>query len=318
MIDLHSPIKGKGVRIAFAEGTEPRTLKAVRILADQKLVHPVLIGDHNEILLAMKQQGLSLDGIETMPVQPQKYAQQLADLRKEKGLTVDQARELLKDNMYYATMLLQYGVVDGIVSGAVHPTAHTLKPALQIIKTRPNVQLASAFFMMETQRGLYFFADCALNIELTAEELAAVGIATAHTARKFGVQPKVAFLSFSTKGSGKHERADKVARAAQIAAQAMPDIPVDGEMQVDAALDEAVCKMKAPGSPLAGKANVLVFPNLESGNIGYKLVQRFSGAKAIGPIVQGLKKPVNDLSRGCTVEEIVEVACVTAMQALNG
>ena len=165
-----------------------------------------------------------------------------------------------------------------------------------------------------TSTGLYFFADCALNIELTAEELAAVGDATAQTARHFGVEPRVAFLSFSTKGSGVHERAEKVARAAKIAQQAMPDIPIDGEMQVDAAMDEVVGKLKAPGSKVAGHANVFIFPNLESGNIGYKLVQRFSGAKAYGPIVQGLKKPVNDLSRGCTVEEIVETACITAIQ----
>jgi phosphate acetyltransferase len=319
MIDLHGPIKGKGVRIAFPESTEPRTLQAVRILLDQKLCVPVLVGNPDEIHAAAKQVGVSVDGMEIVPIVPDKYAQQLAEIRKEKGLSVDEARELLKDCMYFATMLLHFGIVDGAVSGAVHPTAHTLKPALQIIKTKPHIDLASSFFLMQTPKGVYFFSDCSLNIEYAnAEELAAVGIATAQTARKFGVSPRVAFLSFSTKGSGKHERAERVARAAALAAKAIPDIPVDGELQVDAAMDEVVCKLKAPNSPIAGKANVFIFPNLESGNIGYKLVQRFSGAKAIGPIVQGLKKPVNDLSRGCTVEEIVEVASVTALQVLHG
>jgi phosphate acetyltransferase len=318
MFDLHTPVKGKNVRIAFPESTEPRTLKAIRALVEGKLCIPVLIGEREALLTAAKQQGISLDGVEIVAHEPDKYAIQLAELRKEKGLTIEQARELLTDSMYYATMLLHFNAVQGIVSGAIHPTAHTLKPALQIIRTRPNVQLASSCFIMDTPRGIYFFSDCSLNIELNADELAAVGIATAHTARRFGVNPKVAFLSFSTKGSGTHERAEKVARAAKIAQHALPDVPIDGELQVDAAMDEVVGKLKAPNSKVAGHANVFIFPNLESGNIGYKLVQRFAGGKAIGPIVQGLAKPVNDLSRGCTTEEIVEVACITAMQALNG
>lgn len=314
MIDLHAPIKGKGIRIAFPESTEPRTLKAVRILADKELVHPVLIGNEAEIRAAGRAAGIALDGIEIVPHDADRFAQELADIRKEKGVTLADAKELLKDAMYFATMLLHNNLVAGVVSGAVHPTAHTLRPALQIIKTGPGVRLASSFFIMLTPKGLYFFADCSLNIELTAEELATVGVATAKTARRFDVEPRVAFLSFSTKGSGVHERAEKVARAAKIAQQELPDVPIDGEMQVDAAMDEVVGKLKAPGSKVAGHANVFIFPNLESGNIGYKLVQRFSGAKAYGPIVQGLKKPVNDLSRGCTVEEIVEVACITAIQ----
>ncbi len=314
MIDLHAPILGKGIKIAFPESTEPRTLKAIRILADKDLVKPVLIGNEKELHAAAKTVGITLDGIEIVAHDSDRFAQELADLRKEKGLSVQDAKELLKDAMYFATMLLHNNLVAGVVSGAVHPTAHTLRPALQIIKTRPGVALASSCFIMMTSKGLYFFADCALNIEFTAEELAAVGDATAQTARQFGVEPRVAFLSFSTKGSGVHERAEKVARAAKIAQQAMPDVPIDGEMQVDAAMDEVVGKLKAPGSKVAGHANVFIFPNLESGNIGYKLVQRFSGAKAYGPIVQGLKKPVNDLSRGCSVEEIIETACITAIQ----
>ncbi len=318
MIDLREPVRGKGVRIAFAEWKEPRTLRAVRILADEQLCVPVLVGNPSESLAAAKELGISLDGIELIAVDPEKFASQLAELRKEKGLTFEQARELLSDSMYFATMLLHVGAVAGIVSGAVHPTAHTLRPALQIIKTRPNVTLASSFFIMETSRGLYFFADCALNIELDAQGLAAVGVATAQTARRFGIEPKVAFLSFSTKGSGPHERSEKVAQAALRARELLPGVPIDGELQVDAAMDEVTGKLKAPGSEVAGHANVFIFPNLEAGNIGYKLVQRFSGAKAIGPIVQGLKKPVNDLSRGCTTDEIVDVACITALQALQG
>lgn len=314
MIDLHAPIQGKGIRIAFPESDEPRTLKAIRVLADKDLVKPVLIGDEKKLREAARVQGITLDGIEVIPHEPKRFAQTLYDLRKEKGLTLEEAEHLLQDAMYFATMLLHEGTVAGVVSGAVHPTAHTLRPALQIIKTKPGVKIASSFFIMVTQKGLYFFADCALNIELDAEGLAAVGDATAQTARQFGVEPSVAFLSFSTKGSGQHERAEKVARAAKLAQAAMPDVPIDGEMQVDAAMDEVVGKLKAPGSKVAGHANVFIFPNLESGNIGYKLVQRFSDAKAYGPVVQGLKKPVNDLSRGCTPEEIVEVACITAIQ----
>jgi phosphate acetyltransferase len=318
MLDLHTPIKGKGIKIAFPEADEPRTLKAVRMLADQQLVKPVLIGAHSAVLAAAHKAGVALDGIEIIEVQPLQYAKDLFELRKDKGLTEDEAVKLLADPMYYATMLLRDGVVSGVVSGAVHPTAHTLRPALQIIKTRDDTPLASSFFIMETNKGLFFFADCALNIELTADELAAVGVATAKTAKRFGVEPRVAFLSFSTKGSGKHERAEKVARATKLAQQGLPGIAIDGEMQVDAATDETVGKLKAPDSPVAGHANVFIFPNLESGNIGYKLVQRFSGAKAIGPIVQGLRKPINDLSRGCTADEIVEVACVTAIQSQQG
>jgi len=317
-MDLRTPVKGKGARIAFPESTEPRTLKAARYLADNNLCKPVLVGNYTAMLAAAKKQGISLDGIEHIDVVPEKFSKQLSEIRKDKGLTLEQARELLQDSMYFSTMLLYIGAVDGVVSGAVHPTAHTLKPALQIIKTLPNSPLASTFFIMETTKGLFFFADCSLNIELTAEQLATVGVATAQTARKFGVEPRVAFLSFSTKGSGKHERAEKVALAAKLAAKALPEVVIDGELQVDAAMDAVVCELKAPGSPIAGKANVFIFPNLESGNIGYKLVQRFSGAEAIGPIVQGLKKPVNDLSRGCTWEEIVDVACITAKQSLHG
>jgi phosphate acetyltransferase len=315
MLDLHAPIKGKGIRIAFSESEEPRTLKAVRVLADKQLVKPILVGEPQQIAQAAQTLGISLDGIELVAVDPARYAQDLSTLRASKGLSVADAQTLLTDAMYFATMLLQSGVVDGVVSGAVHPTAHTLRPALQIIKTNEHTPLASSFFLMETPRGLYFFADCALNIELNDEQLAAVGVATAATARSFGVEPRVAFLSFSTKGSGEHERAKTVARATRLAQQALPDVAIDGELQVDAAMDDVVGKLKAPGSPVAGRANVFIFPNLESGNIGYKLVQRFSGAKAIGPIVQGLRKPVNDLSRGCTVDEIIEVACVTAIQS---
>jgi phosphate acetyltransferase len=317
MIDIHAYIQGKGIRIAFPESTDARTLKACAVLREKGLVVPVLVGDTQQITIAARQVGVSIDGIEIREVQPVVYAEQLAELRKAKGLTREEAQRLLSDNMYYATMLLHNDVVQGVVSGAVYTSAQTLRPALQIIKTRPEVPLASTFFLMETVKGIFFFADCSLNIELTAEELAAVGIATAQTAQRFGVEPRVAFLSFSTKGSAQHERAEKVARAAALAKQALPHVAIDGELQVDAAMDAVVSKSKAPGSPIAGNANVFIFPNLESGNIGYKLVQRFSGAKAYGPIVQGLRKPVNDLSRGCTAEEIVEVACITALQSLE-
>ncbi len=319
LLDFHGPVQGKGVRIAFPESTEPRTLRAVRFLSDNTICVPVLIGDRSEIRSAADAVRVFVDDIEVIPHDPDRFSQELADLRKEKGLTREQARELLKDCMYFATMLLHNDIVAGVVSGAVHPTAHTMRPALQIIKCRPGVKLASSFFIMETDKGLWFFADCAINIEPTAEELADIGLATAQTALRFGVQPKVAFLSYSTKGSGNghHDRAEHVAKAVRLAQAALPNVAIDGEMQVDAAMDEETGRLKAPGSPVAGHANVFIFPNIDAGNIGYKLVERFADAEAIGPIVQGLNKPVNDLSRGCTAEDIVEVAAITAMQALH-
>ena len=237
-------------------------------------------------------------------------------------MTLEKAEKIVKDPLYYGTMMVKMNDADGMVSGAVHTTGDLLRPGLQIIKTAPGVSVVSSFFIMSVpgsdlgNDGMLLFADCAVNPNPTAEELAAIAIATADTAKNLcKMDPKVAMLSFSTKGSANHEVVDKVRKATAIANELRPDLDIDGELQLDAALVESVASQKAPNSKVAGKANVLVFPDLQSGNIGYKLVQRFANAEAIGPMCQGFAKPINDLSRGCSSEDIVNVVALTAVQA---
>jgi phosphate acetyltransferase len=235
---------------------------------------------------------------------------------------MEDARKTMADPMFYSCMMVKKGEADGMVAGAINPTANTLRPALQIIKTLPGISVVSSCFIMELKtneyghNGILMFGDCAVNPNPDENELAAIAISTAQTGKQLtGMTPKVAMLSFSTKGSAKHELVDKVVKATQIVKQQAPDLMVDGELQADAALVEKVGQLKSPGSPVAGKANVLIFPDLQAGNIGYKLVQRLAGAEAIGPICQGFAAPVNDLSRGCSVEDIVSVVAITAVQA---
>ena len=230
----------------------------------------------------------------------------------------------MQNTLYYATMMIKKGAADGMVAGAINSTGNTIRPALQIIKTAPGIKIVSSCFLMEVQdksygdNGVLVFGDCAICIDPTAEELAAIAVASAETGKALaGIDPKVAMLSFSTKGSAKHPLVDKVAEATEIVKKIAPDLSVDGELQADAALVESVGQLKSPGSKVAGKANVLIFPDIQAGNIGYKLVQRLGGAEAIGPICQGLAKPVNDLSRGCSVSDIVSVVAMTAVQAQN-
>ena len=237
-------------------------------------------------------------------------------------MTIEQAREQMDDATYFGTMMVKMGDADGLVSGACHSTANTLRPALQILKTAPGTKLVSAFFIMCTdkaeygQDGTLLFADCGLNIDPTAEELSEIAIASANTWRQFmSDEPKVAMLSFSTKGSAKGEVPEKVQEATRLANEKAPELALDGDLQLDAALVKSVAALKAPGSKVAGNANILVFPDLEAGNIGYKLVQRFAGAEAYGPVLQGIAKPVNDLSRGCSADDIVGVVAITAVQA---
>ncbi|MBU3189219.1 phosphate acetyltransferase [Clostridium bowmanii] len=312
--------------IVLPEGEEERTIKASEIIKNDSIAEVILLGDKTVINSKAKELGVSLSGIEIVdPKTSEKtdvYAKAFYELRKHKGMTLEKAAETLQDPLYFGTMMVKMEGADGLVSGAVHTTGDLLRPGMQIIKTAPGIKVVSSFFIMELptseygEDGLLLFADCAVNPNPNAEELASIAISTAENAKalcKF--EPKVAMLSFSTMGSAKHESVDKVSKATEIAKNARPDLQIDGELQLDAAIVASVAKQKAPSSNVAGKANVLVFPDLQSGNIGYKLVQRFAGAAAIGPVCQGFAKPINDLSRGCSVQDIVNVVAVTAVQA---
>ena len=310
--------------VVLPKGEETRTVHAAEIIAKEKIANVILLGNEAKIKEAGK--GLDLSGVtiidpETSPKLAE-YAQQFYEMRKAKGMTEEKALATCKDTLYYAVMMIKNGAADGMVSGAIHSTGDTLRPALQVIKTAPGIKIVSSCFIMEVPNkqygddGVMIFADCAININPDAEELAAIAAASAATAKSLaGIDPRIAMLSFSTKGSAKHELVDKVAQATEILKKNEPDLLVDGELQADAALVESVGQLKSPGSPVAGKANVLIFPDIQAGNIGYKLVQRLGGAEAIGPVCQGMARPVNDLSRGCSVEDIVSVVAVTAVQA---
>ncbi len=302
--------------IVLPEGEDPRTIEAARQIVAGGLAHLIILGDPNTISVA----GATVIDPTTSD-RHEVYAQRFAELRAKKGVTIEQARGQMDDATYFGTMMVKMGDADGLVSGACHSTANTLRPALQILRTAPGTKLVSAFFVMCThseygEHGTLMFADCGLNIDPTADELSEIALATAHTWRQFmSVEPKVAMLSFSTKGSAKGEVPTKVQEATELAHQKDPGLALDGDLQLDAALEPNVAALKAPGSTVAGHADVLVFPNLAAGNIGYKLVQRFAKADAYGPILQGIAKPVNDLSRGCSAEDIVGVVAITAVQA---
>jgi len=313
-------------RIVLPEGEEERTIKASEIIKNNSLAQVILVGDVSVIKSKAAKFSVNLEGIEIVdPKTSEKtdfYANEFYELRKNKGMTIEKAKETVLDCLYFGTMMVKMGDADGLVSGAVHNTGDLLRPGMQIIKTAPGIKVVSSFFIMELphneygEDGLLLFADSAVNPNPNSEELAAIAINTADNAKLLcGFEPKVAMLSFSTMGSAKHEFVDKVVKATQIAKAARPDLLIDGELQLDAAIVASVGKLKAPNSSVAGEANVLIFPDLQSGNIGYKLVQRFAKAKAIGPVCQGFARPINDLSRGCSVEDIVNVVAVTAVQA---
>lgn len=318
---LKSKVLGKNVRVVFPEGTEPRILGAVVRLQAENLVHPVLLGNAEEIKQSAKDHGFDVENIEI--IDPSSYGEMeemvAAFVERRKGkATEEQAREILKDENYFGTMLTHMGKVDALVSGAVHSTGDTVRPALQIIKTKPGVSRTSGAFIMMRGRGQekYLFSDCAINVNPSAQELAEIAVESAKTAEMFDIDPKVALLSFSTKGSAKAEEVTKVAEATRIAKELAPQYEIDGEMQFDAAFVKSVADQKAPGSNVAGEASVFVFPELQSGNIGYKIAQRFGNFEAIGPILQGLNKPISDLSRGCNEEDVYKTAIITANQAL--
>ena len=316
-------------RIVLPEGDEPRTLEAAdRLLADQS-AKLILIGDADKIHAMAADKGLKHIGEativnpETDPKMPV-YADLLYELRKNKGMTHEEAEQKAKDPLYLGCLMIKNGDADGEVAGARGTTADTIRPAFQIIKTQPGVSVVSGAFLMITpatqlgENGLLVFADCAVNPCPTAPELAQIAISTAETARVLdGYEPRVAMLSFSTKGSAKHELIDKVTEATRLIKEKAPALQIDGELQADAALVPEVGAHKAPGSTVAGKANVLVFPDLQDGNFGYKLVVRFSGTQGIGPILQGIAAPVNDLSGGCKVDDIVKMVIITANQAIK-
>ncbi len=325
MEQIKAKAKARGKHIVLPEGREPRIVEAAAIINREGIAQVTLLGELDVIQGIAAEKNLDLTGVKLLdPAKAdnlQEYADAFYEMRKAKGMTPEKAHSTMLNPMYYGTMMVKLGAADGLVAGALCTTADTLRPGLQIIKTAPGVTTVSSCFVMDIpnkaygDNGMMVFGDCAINIEPTAEQLAAIAIAAAATARDVvGMEPRVAMLSFSTKGSGKGDSVDKVVEATRLVKEMAPELNVDGELQADAAIVESVGKFKSPGSPVAGKANVLIFPEIQSGNIGYKLVQRLAGADAVGPICQGFAKPINDLSRGCSVEDVVNVVALTALQ----
>ena len=312
-------------RIVLPEGAETRTLKAAAIILSEKIAQIILLGDINEIKTKVKDLSLNIDGAELVDPKTDSrrnnYADLMVEIRKSKGLTKNEALKLLDDPLYFGPMMIKSGDADGELAGAINATGDVLRPAFQYVKTLPGCSVVSGAFMMFVDKkfghdGVLVFADCAVMPDPDAQQLAEIAVTSAETARAIvGLEPRVAMLSFSTMGSAKHPLVDKVVEATRLAKEMAPELMIDGEMQLDAAIIKEVGELKAPKSKVAGKANVLVFPGLEAGNIGYKLVQRLAGAEAIGPVLQGMAAPINDLSRGCSVDDIVNMVAVTANQA---
>ena len=305
--------------IVLPESDDDRILRAADAIMRRGIADIVLLGDETAVRARAAELGLNISAARVVstsdPALSEKYAAEFARLRAKKGVTLEQARERIQDVSYFGTMMVHMGDADGMVSGAAHTTAHTIVPSFQIIKTRPGTSIVSSVFLMLLEDRVLVYGDCAVNPDPTAEQLADIAISSAATARKFGVDPRVAMLSFSTGTSGKGADVDKVREATEMVRAKAPDLAVEGPIQYDAAVDPEVAAKKAPDSAVAGRANVLIFPDLSSGNIGYKAVQRSSGAIAIGPVLQGLNKPVNDLSRGALVEDIINTVAITAVQA---
>ncbi len=319
--------KKVGKRIVLPEGEEERTLKAADVILGEGIAQLVLIGNPDTIAKEAEKFGLKNISKATIVdtktcEKKQAYAELMAQIRAAKGMTVEKALKQLDSPYYLGTLMIKAGDADGMVAGAICSTADTIRPALQYIKTAPGVSTVSGAFVVVVpkkeygQDGVFLFADCAVTIAPTAQQLADIAVISAKTAKALaGIEPKVAMLSFSTKGSAQSDEVDKVVEATKLAKEAAPELDIDGELQADAAMVQKVADLKAPGSNVAGKANVMVFPSLEAGNIGYKLVQRLAGADAVGPILQGMAAPVNDLSRGCYVEDIINMVAITALQA---
>ena len=324
--DVKAKAKLKMKTIVLPEAEDKRTLEAAEQIKKEGFAKLVLLGNKETVEKDAQSYGFDLSGVEILDPKTSPslddYVATLVELRKSKGMTEEEARKLLTEsNTYFGVMMVKKGDADGLVSGACHSTADTLRPSLQILKTKPGTKLVSAFFVMVVpdcqygENGTFVFSDCGLNQNPTAEELAAIAESSAESFRFLvGKEPKVAMLSYSTLGSAKHDDVTKVQEATRIAKENNPDLLLEGELQLDAALVESVASLKAPGSKVAGHANTLIFPNLDAGNIGYKLVQRLAKAEAYGPMTQGIARPVNDLSRGCSAEDIVGVVAITAVQ----
>ena len=323
---IHSLVqqaKGNRQHIVLPEGTDERILRAAEVLLSRDIVDLTLLGDPDEVQDLIRKLGLQID-LDRLPVispydSPKyaEYTETLQELRKHKGMTMDTARDLMRDVSYFGTMMVYKGDADGMVSGAAHTTQHTILPALQFVKTKPGFSVVSSVFFMCLEDEVLVYGDCAVNTNPTAEQLAEIALSSADTAKTFGIEPIVAMLSYSSGESGIGEDVDRVRQATQLARGRRPDLKLDGPIQYDAAVDVGVAAKKMPGSEVAGHATVFIFPDLNTGNNTYKAVQRETGAIAIGPVLQGLKKPVNDLSRGCTVDDVINTVAITAVQAQN-
>ena len=312
--------------IILPEAEDKRVLEAASKVIAQGFAKVILIGNKEQVEKDSKENNIDLSGVEIIDIKSstkkQEYAQKLFELRQAKGMTEEEASKLIEEPIYFGMMMLKNGEADGLVSGAAHSTSNTLRPALQILKTAPNTKLVSAFFVMCVpnceygEHGTFIYGDSGLNQNPNADELSEIAISSAKSFKSLvEAEPKVAMLSYSTYGSAKSELTEKVIEATKLVKEKAPDLLVDGELQVDSAIIPEVSKSKAPGSPIEGNANVLIFPDLNAGNIGYKLTQRLAKAEAYGPLCQGIAKPVNDLSRGCSADDIVGVVAITAVQA---
>ncbi|EHY91792.1 phosphotransacetylase [Staphylococcus saprophyticus subsp. saprophyticus KACC 16562] len=322
---LQEKLTGKNVKIVLPEGEDERVLEAATQLQGTDYVSPILLGNESNIKALASDKGLEISDLEIIDPETSELKQELvtAFVERRKGkATEEQAQEMLKDVNYFGTMLVYTGKAEGLVSGAAHSTGDTVRPALQIIKTKPGVSKTSGIFFMIKDDKQYIFGDCAINPTLEAQDLAEIAVESAKSAKSFGMSPRVAMLSFSTKGSAKSDDVEKVVTAVNLAqekieADHLEDVVVDGEFQFDAAIVPEVAKKKAPDAKIQGDANVFVFPSLEAGNIGYKIAQRLGGFDAVGPVLQGLNSPVNDLSRGCSKEDVYNLSIITAAQSLQ-